>query len=55
MIAMHKWRWLYSRYTLVYLEYSHKGDRPMRHDDVKKILLEDPVTRLEYEKLRPRY
>ena len=27
----------------------------MRHDDVKKILLEDPATRLEYDKLRPRY
>ena len=27
----------------------------MRHDDVKKILLEDPATLLEYEKLRPRY
>jgi len=27
----------------------------MRHDDIKKILLEDPATRLEYEKLRPRY
>jgi len=32
-----------------------KGAIPMRHDDVKKILLEDPTTRLEYEKLRPRY
>ena len=27
----------------------------MRHDDIKKILLEDPTTQLEYEKLRPRY
>jgi len=27
----------------------------MRHDDVKKLLLEDPATQLEYEKLRPRY
>ena len=27
----------------------------MRHDEVKKILLEDPETRIEYEKLRPRY
>jgi len=27
----------------------------MRYDEVKKILLEDPETRIEYEKLRPRY
>ena len=27
----------------------------MRHDEVKKILLEDPATQTEYEKLRPRY
>jgi len=32
-----------------------KGAIPMRHDDVKKILLEDPAAQLEYEKLRPRY
>ena len=32
-----------------------KGAIPMRHDEVKKILLEDPETRIEYEKLRPRY